>query len=69
MSNNKSSFWLIYCSHVKPNNHHLFITIGAHAILVKYRLSCWADQHLQKLHTQNCLYSKTNQFPEERSFL
>ena len=25
---------MIYCSHVKLNNHHVFITKGAHAILL-----------------------------------
>ena len=33
MLNNKSSFKLNYCSHVKPNNRYAFITLGAHAIL------------------------------------
>ena len=38
MSNNKSSFRLIYYLHVIPNNHHVFITTGAHIILLNMDL-------------------------------
>ena len=38
MSNNKSSFGLNYCSHVKPNNHHMFITTCAYAIILNMDL-------------------------------
>lgn len=38
MSKNKYSFGPIYCLHIKPNNHHSFIIIGAQAILLNMDL-------------------------------
>ena len=38
MSNNKFSFRMIYYSHLKSNNHHVFITTAAHAILLNMDL-------------------------------
>lgn len=38
MPNNKSLFRSIYYSHIKPNNCHVFITIGMNAILLNINL-------------------------------
>ena len=58
MSNKKSSFRLIYCLYIKLINDHVFIAIGAQAIMQKNGLSLGTINIYIKLCTYNCSYSE-----------
>lgn len=58
MSNKKSSFGLIYYLYIKLINDHVFIAIGAQAIMQKYGLSLGTINIYIKLCTYNRSYSE-----------
>ena len=51
MLNNKSFFGPIYCSHIKPNNHHAFITTNALTIPSSMHISLGQSIFTEITHT------------------
>ena len=65
MSNSKSSFWSIYCSHVKLNNHYAFITIDTHAILPNIDISLSQSIFTKITYTQLFIFQNKLTFTGE----